>query len=49
MCKMIEPWWWPAIDFDRQTFAADMFFNGAAEGEFPPQDACGRLVRLQGM
>lgn len=40
---MIQPWWkWPAKALDRQTFAADMLFNGAAEQNFPrkmPADA----------
>jgi len=40
---MIQPWWkWPARTLDRQTFAADMLFNGAAEQNFPrkmPADA----------
>jgi Zn-dependent peptidase ImmA (M78 family) len=40
--KMIQPWWRPARELDRQTFAADMLFNGAAEQNFPrkmPADA----------
>jgi Zn-dependent peptidase ImmA (M78 family) len=40
--KMIQPWWFPSKTIDRQTFAADMLFNGAAEENFPrkmPADA----------
>jgi Zn-dependent peptidase ImmA (M78 family) len=40
--KMIQPWWRPVWTLDRQTFAADMLFNGAAEQNFPrkmPADA----------
>jgi Zn-dependent peptidase ImmA (M78 family) len=40
--KMIQPWWRPVKTLDRQTFAADMLFNGAAEQNFPrkmPADA----------
>ena len=40
--KMIQPWWVPAKQLDRQTFAAEMLFNGAAEQNFPrkmPADA----------
>jgi Zn-dependent peptidase ImmA (M78 family) len=33
--KMIQPWWFPSRSLDRQTFAADMLFNGAAEQNFP--------------
>jgi Zn-dependent peptidase ImmA (M78 family) len=40
---MIQPWWkWPNKTLDRQTFAAEMLFNGAAEQNFPrkmPADA----------
>jgi Zn-dependent peptidase ImmA (M78 family) len=40
---MLQPWWkWPTKTLDRQTFAADMLFNGAAEQNFPrkmPADA----------
>jgi Zn-dependent peptidase ImmA (M78 family) len=39
---MIQPWWFPIKELDRQTFAADMLFNGAAEQNFPrkmPADA----------
>jgi Zn-dependent peptidase ImmA (M78 family) len=39
---MIQPWWLPVKALDRQTFAADMLFNGAAEQNFPrkmPADA----------
>jgi len=39
---MIQPWWLPLRALDRQTFAADMLFNGAAEENFPrkmPADA----------
>jgi len=39
---MIQPWWFPSKVLDRQTFAADMLFNGASEQEFPrkmPADA----------
>jgi Zn-dependent peptidase ImmA (M78 family) len=39
---MIQPWWFPMKELDRQTFAADMLFNGAAEQNFPrkmPADA----------
>lgn len=32
---MIQRWWFPARALDRQTFAADMLFNGAAEQTFP--------------
>lgn len=40
--NMIQPWWRPLRELDRQTFAADMLFNGAAEQSFPrkmPADA----------
>jgi hypothetical protein len=40
--KMIQPWWVPAKQLDRQTFAAEMLFKGAAEQNFPrkmPADA----------
>jgi Zn-dependent peptidase ImmA (M78 family) len=40
--QMIQPWWLPVRQLDRQTFAADMLFNGAAEQNFPrkmPADA----------
>jgi len=40
--RMIQPWWFPSQELDRQTFAADMLFNGAAEQNFPrkiPADA----------
>jgi hypothetical protein len=40
--KMIQPWWRPVRALDRQTFAAEMLFNGAAEQNFPrkmPADA----------
>jgi hypothetical protein len=33
--KMIQPWWFPSRSLDRQTFAADMLFNGAPEQTFP--------------
>jgi len=39
---MIQPWWFPVKVLDRQTFAADMLFNGATEENFPrkmPADA----------
>jgi hypothetical protein len=39
---MIQPWWFPSVSLDRQTFAADMLFKGAAEQSFPrkmPADA----------
>lgn len=39
---MIQPWWFPLPALDRQTFAADMLFNGATEENFPrkmPADA----------
>jgi Zn-dependent peptidase ImmA (M78 family) len=39
---MIQPWWRPLRELDRATFAADMFFNGAAEQSVPrkmPADA----------
>jgi hypothetical protein len=39
---MIRPGWFPVKALDRQTFAADMLFNGAAEENFPrkmPADA----------
>lgn len=39
---MVQPWWFPVKELDRQTFAADMLFNGAAEQNFPrkmPADA----------
>ena len=39
---MIQPWWLPLRALDRQTFAADMLFDGAAEENFPrkmPADA----------
>ncbi len=39
---MIQPWWLPLRALDRQTFAADMLFNEAAEENFPrkmPADA----------
>jgi hypothetical protein len=39
---MVQPWWFPSKALDRQTFAADMLFNGAAEQNFPrkmPADA----------
>ncbi len=39
---MIQPWWFPLRELDRQTFAADMLFSGAAEQNFPrkmPADA----------
>jgi hypothetical protein len=29
--NMIQPWWRPIRTLDRQTFAADMLLNGAAE------------------
>lgn len=32
---MIQPWWFLLKELDRQTFAADMLFNGAAEQSFP--------------
>jgi hypothetical protein len=32
--KMIQPWWRPVWTLDRQTFAADMLFNGAEEQNF---------------
>ena len=32
---MVQGWWFPARELDRQTFAADMLFNGAAEQNFP--------------
>jgi Zn-dependent peptidase ImmA (M78 family) len=40
--EMIQPWWRPVKTLDRQTFAADMLFNGAVEQNFPrkmPADA----------
>jgi hypothetical protein len=40
--KMVQPWWFPVRQLDRQTFAADMLFNGAEEQNFPrkmPADA----------
>lgn len=40
--KMLQPWWMPVRDLDRQTFAADMLFNNASEQNFPrkmPADA----------
>ena len=39
---MIQPWWFPVKELDRQTFAAEMLFNGSAEQNFPrkiPADA----------
>jgi hypothetical protein len=33
--SMIQDWWFPSRVLDRQTFAADMLFNGAAEQDFP--------------
>jgi Zn-dependent peptidase ImmA (M78 family) len=39
---MIQSWWLPLRALDRQTFAADMLFSGAAEENFPrkiPADA----------
>jgi len=39
---MIQPWWLPLRALDRQTFAADMLFDGAGEENFPrkmPGDA----------
>lgn len=39
---MIQEWWFPVRELDRQTFAADMLFNGASEQNFPrkmPADA----------
>jgi Zn-dependent peptidase ImmA (M78 family) len=33
--RMIQPWWFPSNTLDRQTFAADMLFNGAAEQSRP--------------
>jgi hypothetical protein len=39
---MIQPWWLPLQALNRQTFAADMLFNDAAEENFPrkmPADA----------
>jgi hypothetical protein len=39
---MIQPWWLPLRALERQTFAADMLFNGAVEENFPrkiPADA----------
>jgi Zn-dependent peptidase ImmA (M78 family) len=39
---MIQPWWFPVNVLDRQTYAADTLFNGAAEENFPrkmPADA----------
>ncbi|MEJ2375820.1 MAG: ImmA/IrrE family metallo-endopeptidase [Pseudolabrys sp.] len=32
---MIQPWWRPLRALDRQTFAAEMLFNGGAEENFP--------------
>ena len=32
---MIQPWWFPSDALDRQSFAADMLFNGASEQNFP--------------
>jgi Zn-dependent peptidase ImmA (M78 family) len=32
---MIQDWWFPSRVLDRQTFAADMLFNGASEQDFP--------------
>jgi hypothetical protein len=40
--KMVQPWWFPVRQLDRQTFAADMLFNGPEEQNFPrkmPADA----------
>jgi Zn-dependent peptidase ImmA (M78 family) len=40
--EMIKSFWFPSETLDRQTFAADMLFNGAAEQNFPrkmPADA----------
>ncbi len=40
--SMIQPWWFPLKTLDRQSFAADMLFNGAAEQNCPrkmPADA----------
>jgi Zn-dependent peptidase ImmA (M78 family) len=40
--EMIQPWWLPLRTLDRQTFAADMLFNGAQEQSLPrkmPADA----------
>jgi Zn-dependent peptidase ImmA (M78 family) len=39
---MIQPWWRPVRQLDRQTFAADLLFKGGAEQSFPrkmPADA----------
>jgi Zn-dependent peptidase ImmA (M78 family) len=40
--RMIQPWWVPLQQLDRQTFAGEMLFNGTAEQNFPrkmPADA----------
>ena len=46
---MIQPWWFPVKVLDRQTFAADMLFNGATEENFTRENAGRRVVRLQGV
>lgn len=33
--QMIQPWWFPSDTLDKQSFAADMLFNGASEQNFP--------------